>query len=62
MPAILLRKDTPRHMPPRPGLHPSPVPPPEPPHAHPEEGRRETEPRIPRRGGDEAPETRKPRR
>jgi hypothetical protein len=62
MAAILLRKDTPRHMPRRPDLHPSPVPPPPPPHAHPEEGRREAEPRIPRRGGDEAPEPRKPER
>lgn len=27
-----LRKDTPRHMPPKPGLHPHPVPPPPLPH------------------------------
>jgi hypothetical protein len=28
MPTITLRKDTQRHMPPKPGLHPHPVPPP----------------------------------
>jgi hypothetical protein len=40
-PIVAQRKDTPRHMPPRPGLHPHPVPPPPLPHRQEEEEWRE---------------------